>query len=399
MNLEFSQHELEFKKEVQNFLKKELTSELVEAAKRSSAVFTEKEIAMEWQAKLAKKGWLVPSWPEEYGGTNWTETQKYIFSSECAKAEAPSLTPMGLGMIGPLLLGKGTKEQKDFYIPRIISGEDYWCQGYSEPGAGSDLASLKCKAERRGDKYIINGSKIWTTHAHLANKIFCLVRTENSQKKQEGITFLMVNMKQPGIKVEPILTIAKDHDFNQVVFENAEASISDRIGEEGEGWAVAKYLLEFERGGVANEAEKLLTRIKFIKKLVKIISLQKQDSDFDSLYRKKISELEIKGESIKFTVLRALSSFEKGKSPGPESSIMKTLATELEQEISDISLEVIDYYGMPFQDTGLRTNESAIGDEAFRSIAGKYQNLRATSIYGGSNEIQRNIIAKAVLGI
>tara|TARA_Y200000002_G_scaffold2524_1_gene2389 strand:+ start:212 stop:1411 length:1200 start_codon:yes stop_codon:yes gene_type:complete len=399
MNLEFSQHELEFKKEVQNFLKKELTSELVEAAKRSSAVFTEKEIAMEWQAKLAKKGWLVPSWPEEYGGTNWTETQKYIFSSECAKAEAPSLTPMGLGMIGPLLLGKGTKEQKDYYIPRIISGEDYWCQGYSEPGAGSDLASLKCKAERRGDKYIINGSKIWTTHAHLANKIFCLVRTENSQKKQEGITFLMVNMKQPGIKVEPILTIAKDHDFNQVVFENAEASISDRIGEEGEGWAVAKYLLEFERGGVANEAEKLLTRIKFIKKLVKIISLQKQDSDFDSLYRKKISELEIKGESIKFTVLRALSSFEKGKSPGPESSIMKTLATELEQEISDISLEVIDYYGMPFQDTGLRTNESAIGDEAFRSIAGKYQNLRATSIYGGSNEIQRNIIAKAVLGI
>ena len=399
MNLEFSQHELEFKKEVQNFLKKELTSELVEAAKRSSAVFTEKEIAMEWQAKLAKKGWLVPSWPEEYGGTNWTETQKYIFSSECAKAEAPSLTPMGLGMIGPLLLGKGTKEQKDYYIPRIISGEDYWCQGYSEPGAGSDLASLKCKAERRGDKYIINGSKIWTTHAHLANKIFCLVRTENSQKKQEGITFLMVNMKQPGIKVEPILTIAKDHDFNQVVFENAEASISDRIGEEGEGWAVAKYLLEFERGGVANEAEKLLTRIKFIKKLVKIISLQKQDSDFDSLYRKKISELEIKGESIKFTVLRALSSFEKGKSPGPESSIMKTLATELEQEISDISLEVIDYYGMPFQDTSLRTNESAIGDEAFRSIAGKYQNLRATSIYGGSNEIQRNIIAKAVLGI
>ena len=399
MNLEFSKHELEFKKEVQTFLKKELTSELVEAAKRSSAVFTEKEIAMKWQAKLAKKGWLVPSWPEEYGGTNWTETQKYIFSSECAKAEAPSLTPMGLGMIGPLLLGKGTKEQKDYYIPRIISGEDYWCQGYSEPGAGSDLASLKCKAERKGDKYIINGSKIWTTHAHLANKIFCLVRTENSQKKQEGITFLMVDMKQPGIKVEPILTIAKDHDFNQVVFENAEASISDRIGEEGEGWAVAKYLLEFERGGVANEAEKLLTRIKFIKKLVKIISAQKKDSDFDSLYRKKISELEIKGESIKFTVLRALSSFEKGKSPGPESSIMKTLATELEQEISDISLEVIDYYGMPFQDTGLRTNESAIGDEAFRPVAGKYQNLRATSIYGGSNEIQRNIIAKAVLGI
>ncbi len=399
MNLNFSKEDLDFKKEVQAFLEKELHPELVEAAKKSSAVFTEKDIAMEWQKKLAQKGWLVPSWPKEYGGTNWTETQKYIFSSECAKAEAPSLSPMGLGMIGPLLIGKGTKEQKDYYIPRIISGEDYWCQGYSEPGAGSDLASLKCKAEKKGDKYIINGSKIWTTHAHLANKIFCLVRTANTEKKQEGITFLMLDMKQPGIKVEPILTIAKDHDFNQVVFENALADVKDRIGEEGEGWAVAKYLLEFERGGVANEAEKLLTRIKSIKRLVKIISLGKGNEDFENIYRNKISQLEIKGESIKFTVLRALSSFVKGQSPGPESSIMKTLATELEQEISDVALEVIGYYGLPFQDTSLRSNESAIGDDAFVSIAKKYQNLRATSIYGGSNEIQRNIIAKAVLGI
>ena len=193
MNLNFSPEEISFQEEVRDFLKQELTQDLVNAAKHTSAVFTEKEVAMKWQKKLAKKGWLVPSWPEEYGGTNWTQTQRYIFSSECAKAGAPNLIPMGLAMIGPLLLGKGTKEQKDYYIPRIISGEDYWCQGYSEPGAGSDLASLQCKAERVGDEYVINGTKIWTTHAHLANKIFCLVRTDNSGKNQEGITFLMLD--------------------------------------------------------------------------------------------------------------------------------------------------------------------------------------------------------------
>ena len=267
MNLNFSEEEILFQNEVQAFLEKELTEDLVSAAKSTSAVFTEKDIAIEWQYKLAKKGWLVPSWPEEYGGTNWTHTQKYIFSSECAKAGAPNLIPMGLAMIGPLLLGKGTQEQKDYYIPRIISGEDYWCQGYSEPGAGSDLASLQCKAVREGDKYIINGTKIWTTHAHLANKIFCLVRTDNSGKKQEGITFLMLDMNQPGIKVEPILTMAQDHDFNQVVFTDAIADVKDRIGKENEGWSVAKYLLEFERsGGVGGS--KSLSDIQFIKKLM-----------------------------------------------------------------------------------------------------------------------------------
>jgi len=398
MNLNFSVEEIAFQTEVKEFLDKELTPELVNAAKRTSAVFTEKEIAMEWQSKLAKKGWLVPSWPEEYGGTDWNETQKYIFSSECANAGAPNLIPMGLAMIGPLLLGKGTKEQKDYYIPRIINGDDYWCQGYSEPGAGSDLASLQCKAVREGDKYIINGTKIWTTHAHLANKIFCLVRTDNTGKKQEGITFLMLDMEQPGIKVEPILTMAQDHDFNQVVFTNAIADVKDRIGEENEGWAVAKYLLEFERsGGVGGS--KSLSDIKFIKKLVNKISSLLQENDFSSIYSNKMNELEIKAKAIQYTSLRILSSLRGGESPGPESSMMKTLVTDLEQEISELTLEVIGYYGIVFQDTSLGTNEPAIGDEDYRAVAGKYQNLRATTIYGGSNEIQRNIMAKAVLGL
>ena len=398
MNLNFSPEEIFFQEEVRDFLKQELTQDLVNAAKHSSAVFTEKEVAMKWQKKLANKGWLVPSWPEEYGGTNWTQTQRYIFSSECAKAGAPNLIPMGLAMIGPLLLGKGTKEQKDYYIPRIISGEDYWCQGYSEPGAGSDLASLQCKAERVGDEYVINGTKIWTTHAHLANKIFCLVRTDNSGKNQEGITFLMLDMNQPGVKVEPILTMAKDHDFNQVVFTDAVAKVSDRIGEENQGWSVAKYLLEFERsGGIGGS--KSLSDLDFIRRLIKKISSTHKDSSFADTYNTKVAELEIKALSIQYTSLRILSSLTKGDSPGPESSMMKTLVTDLEQEISELTLEVIGYYGIPFQDTSLGSNKPAIGDEDYRSIAGKYQNLRATTIYGGSNEIQRNIMAKAVLGL
>ena len=398
MNLNFSPEEISFQEEVRDFLKQELTQDLVNAAKHTSAVFTEKEVAMKWQKKLANKGWLVPSWPEEYGGTNWTQTQRYIFSSECAKAGAPNLIPMGLAMIGPLLLGKGTKEQKDYYIPRIISGEDYWCQGYSEPGAGSDLASLQCKAERVGDEYVINGTKIWTTHAHLANKIFCLVRTDNSGKNQEGITFLMLDMNQPGVKVEPILTMAKDHDFNQVVFTDAVAKVSDRIGEENQGWSVAKYLLEFERsGGIGGS--KSLSDLDFIRRLIKKISSTHTDSSFADTYNTKVAELEIKALSIQYTSLRILSSLTKGDSPGPESSMMKTLVTDLEQEISELALEVIGYYGIPFQDTSSGSNKPAIGDEDYRSIAGKYQNLRATTIYGGSNEIQRNIMAKAVLGL
>ena len=398
MNLNFSEAEVLFKEEVKSFLDSELTADLVSAAKHTSAVFTEKDVAMEWQSKLVKKGWLVPSWPEEYGGTNWTETQKYIFSSECAKAGAPNLIPMGLAMIGPLLLGRGTKEQKDYYIPRIISGEDYWCQGYSEPGAGSDLASLQCRAVRQGDQYIINGTKIWTTHAHLANKIFCLVRTDNSGKKQQGITFLMLDMDQPGVKVEPILTMAQDHDFNQVVFTDAIANVKDRIGEENDGWSVAKYLLEFERsGGVGGS--KSLSDIEFIRRLIHKIAITHNDKNFINPYLVKVAELEIKAQAIQYTSLRILSSIREGDSPGPESSMMKTLATDLEQEISELTLDVIGYYGIPFQDTSFGTNELAIGDETFRSIAGKYQNLRATTIYGGSNEIQRNIMAKAVLGL
>ena len=399
MNLNFSTEEILFQKEVKDFLDQELPSELVEANRRSSAVFTEKEIAMEWQSILAKKGWLVPSWPEEYGGTDWNEAQKYLFANECAIADAPSLTPMGLGMIGPLLLGMGTKEQKDYYLPRIISGEDYWCQGYSEPGSGSDLASLQCKAVREGDKYVINGTKTWTSHAHLANKIFCLVRTDNAGKKQDGITFLMIDMDQEGISVEPILTMAKDHDFNQVIFTNAEVAIENKIGEEGQGWTVAKYLLEFERGGGGSGVAKILSEITSLRTLVKKLSLENNNPSLNDSYASKLSRLEIKAASIQYSALRILGALKNGERPGPESSMMKTLMTQLQQEVSELALQSIGYYGNPFQDTSYGSNEEVIGEEIYRSKAGRYQNLRAASIYGGSNEIQNNIIAKAVLGL
>ena len=399
MDLQFDQEELAFQEEVKDLLEKELPEHLVAAAKKSSAVFPEKEVALEWQAILAKKGWLVPSWPKEYGGTNWNPAQKYIFAKELAEAEAPSIIPMGLAMLGPVLLGYGTQEQKDYYLPRMISGEDYWCQGYSEPGSGSDLASLKCKAELKGDKYIINGTKIWTTHAHHANKIFCLVRTDSLEKPQAGITFIMVDMDQPGIKVEPIITIAKDHDVNQVIFTDAEAKVTDRIGKQGEGWTVAKYLLEFERGGGVVSA-RAFRAINYTKKLADNISLDDGLTMMSSPeYLQKFADLEIRAQAVQYTELRSLSSMKEGGSPGPESSMMKNLGAELQQDISELALEIIGYYGNAFQDTSYGSNETAVGDESYLTVAGSYQNLRAASIYGGSKEVQKNIIAKAVLGL
>jgi len=398
MELQFNQEELEFQKEVKEFLDVNLPQHLIEQAKRTTAVFPDKEVALEWQSILDKKGWLVPSWPEEYGGTNWNPAQKYIFSLECANAGAPSLIPMGLNMLGPVLIGYGTQEQKDFYLPRIISGEDYWCQGYSEPGSGSDLASLKCKAEIKDDKYIINGTKIWTTHAHFANKIFCLVRTDNSTKPQQGITFLLIDMEQDGVNVEPIIMLSGDHDVNQVVFNDAEASIDQRIGNEGEGWTVAKYLLEFERGGSSASARSFKA-INLAKSLAEEIIDDDEPLLANPAYIKRISELELRAQSLQYTELRTLSSMKKGGSPGPESSMSKNLATDLQQEITEITLDIIGYFGIPKHDNTLGNNEAPVGSEKFITQAGRYQNSRAASIYGGSREIQKNIIAKAVLGL
>jgi acyl-CoA dehydrogenase len=393
MNLNFSDEELQFQQEVRQFLAENLPANIIEGTANNGSVFVEKDIALQWQAILVKKGWAVPQWPVEHGGTDWTPTQKYIFSKECYHAGAPMLIPLGLLMLAPVIMAFGTEEQKTEYLPKILHGEHYWCQGYSEPGAGSDLASLKLKAESDGDDYVVNGSKIWTTHAHLADHIFCLVRTDNSGKKQAGISFLLIDMDTPGITVEPIITMAGDLEVNQVFFDNVRVPKVNRIGEENKGWNYAKYLLEFERGGGFN-AHRIRHELEQLRKLIE--NAKGDDSDFDLQgdIERKVARVEIDLKALEITELRILSSVSGGGNPGPESSIMKLSATRLEQEINEISVDVLGY-------TGFMMNPIPEGNpvraDYVSSVVPRYLNNRAASIFGGSQEIQRNIIAKMVI--
>src|SRR3569833_3515627 len=249
MDLNFTGADAAFRDEVRAFLDENLTPELKEAGSLTTSVFTDKEWNLKWQKILYKKGWVAPTWPVEYGGTGWSDMQRYIFSIECARAGTPGLAPMGLRMVGPCIMRYGTPEQKAHYLPRLLSGEDYWSQGYSEPSSGSDLASLQLRAVSDGDDYVLNGSKIWTTHAQWANRMFILVRTKFEGKPQAGITFLLLDMQSPGIKVRPLITLDGEHEVNQVFFDDVRVPKANRVGEENDGWTVAKYLLEFERGG------------------------------------------------------------------------------------------------------------------------------------------------------
>jgi acyl-CoA dehydrogenase len=395
MNLNFTEEEIAFQQEVHQFLKENLPQHIIEGTANNGSVFVEKDIALEWQAILVAKGWAVPQWPVEHGGTDWTPTQKYIFSRECYQAGAPMLIPLGLLMLAPVIMAFGSDEQKAEYLPKILSGEHYWCQGYSEPGAGSDLASLKLKAEADGDHYIVNGSKIWTTHAHLADHIFCLVRTDNSGKPQAGISFLLIDMDTPGVTVEPIITMAGDHEVNQVFFDNVRVPMDNRIGEENKGWAYAKYLLEFERGG-GFSAHRIRHELDSLCQLM--VDAKRDNVDFDGSgdLKRKVARIEIDLKALEITELRILSSVSGGGNPGPESSIMKLSAVRLEQEINELSVDVLGY-------TGFVMNPVAQGNpvrtDYISSVVPRYLNNRAASIFGGSQEIQRNIIAKMVLGL
>src|SRR6195952_5094888 len=249
MDLSFNAEERAFENEVRDFIAANMTPEMKRATALTPAVFSDPDIGMAWQRALHKKGWGAPGWPVDHGGPDWTPAQRWSFEAECARAGVPNVNVMGVKMVGPVIIGFGSPEQKNYYLPRILSGEDYWCQGYSEPGSGSDLASLQLKAVSDGDDYVLNGSKIWTTHAHWANRMFCLVRTRSDGKNQGGITFLLLEMNTPGITVKPIITLAGEHEVNQVFFDDVRVPKSGRLGEENQGWTVAKYLLEFERGG------------------------------------------------------------------------------------------------------------------------------------------------------
>ncbi len=400
MDLYFKPEDAAFRDEVRAFLDEKLTPELREAGKLTTSVFTDKQWNLAWQKVLYEKGWVAPNWPAEYGGTGWTEMQKYIFASECARAGTPHLSPMGLRMCGPMLMKFGTTEQKEFYLPRILSGEDYWCQGYSEPGSGSDLASLQCKAVRDGDDYVINGTKIWTTHAHFANRMFCLVRTDNSGKPQQGITFVLIDMDTPGIKIDPIITLAGEHEVNQVFFDDVRVPVANRVGEENDGWTVAKYLLEFERGG--SSAPGLWEGVEKIRAVAEGEQAGTgQRLIDDPAFSCKLADTEIELKSIEMTEHRVMAELAGGKNPGPASSMLKTKGTEMRQRLDEIAIETIAYYAgvnqMDAREPG--SNVEPIGPAEGMVFMPSYLNNRAASIYGGSNEVQRNIMAKLVLGL
>lgn len=393
MDLELNAEERAFRDEVRAFLASNLTPELRAAGQLVTSVFCEPRFSLPWQRILHARGWAAPGWPREYGGPGWNEVQRSIFAAECARAGAPSLSPMGLKMVGPVIMGYGTPEQKAHYLPRILSGEDYWCQGYSEPGSGSDLASLQLRAISDGDHYVLDGSKIWTTHAQFANRMFCLVRTSTEGKAQQGITFLLLDMATPGISVKPIITLAGEHEVNQVFFDGVRVPKSGRVGEENQGWTVAKYLLEFERGGGSAPGLKVgLER-------AESIALAAQADDPHQ--RRRLTEAQIAVEAIDMSERRVLSLLAGGKNPGPASSMMKINGTEAMQRVDEISIAALGLYAGVDQPAAREpgSNLEPVGPAEGLTAMPRYLNNRAASIYGGSNEIQRDIIARLVLGL
>lgn len=402
MDFSFSKSEEAFRSEVRQFLDENLTERLRTGSRFSPAVFAEPDIGSEWHSILAKKGWLTYYWPEEYGGMGWTPTQRYIFEKELALADAPFAAVMGVKLLGPIICQFGTEKQKKEILPRIISGEDYWCQGFSEPGAGSDLASLKTKAERQGDKYIVNGSKIWTTFAHHATHIFCLVRTDNKGVKQEGISFLLIDMRQPGVEVRPIIGLAGDHEVNEVFFDNAETHVDNLVGEEGKGWGVAKFLLNNERLGTAR-APKLLADIGNIRNLSSSASVGSHETLIaDPFFVREIDELELEARALETLELSILNDVSEGNYNPGKASVSKLICSNLRQKVDTAAMRVAGYAGLQLETArplyGNNAPEPILSKEA-QLAAPAYLNSRAWTIFGGTNEIQKTVIARAILGI
>lgn len=400
MDLNLSPRDLAFRDEVRAFLDENLSPLLRKAGSLTTSVFTDKEWSIAWQRILHAKGWVAPAWPVEYGGAGWDDMQRYIFSAECARAGAPGLSPMGLKMVGPCIMRYGTPEQKAFYLPRILAGEDYWCQGYSEPGSGSDLASLQMRADSDGDDYILNGSKIWTTHAHFANRMFCLVRTKFDGKPQQGITFLLLEMDTPGITVAPIITLAGEHEVNQVFFDNVRVPKSGRLGEENQGWTVAKYLLEFERGGSSAPGLKVsLGRLR-------AMAAAETGDDGEPLlsdphFRARLAATEIAVEAVEMTEHRVMTALSSGENPGPASSMLKVQSTETMQHIDELAIDIANHYAAVYQPESRVPGANTVPVGPAHSLVAmpRYLNNRAASIYGGSNQIQRDLMARLVLGL
>lgn len=391
-----------FEAEVRQFLEEKFTPLLRAAAAKQAGVFAEGGLARQWHRILYEKGWIAPNWPEKYGGTGWTPMQRYIFDRECGRAETPILPGMGLALCGPVIMEFGTPQQKDFFLPKMLSGEHYWCQGYSEPGSGSDLASLSMRAERDGDEYVVNGSKIWTTHAHEANWIFLLVRTAKEGPKQAGISFLLVPMDAPGLTVTPILSMSGEHEVNQVFFDNVRVPVGNRVGEENQGWTIAKYLLTFERGGgsASGRLNAHLARLK------RVAHAECGDDGLplwdDADFRHRLMQLETEILAVEWTERRQIASRGAGEAgSNVTASILKLTVSEATQKLAQLTSEALGPYAMVDQRRalGMGANEDVVGPAYALTATARYLNTRATTIFGGSSEVQRNIIAKAGLGL
>jgi alkylation response protein AidB-like acyl-CoA dehydrogenase len=397
MHMDLSAEDLAFRDKVRARIQEVFTPELRDATNRQSGVIADPELATRWFKLLTKERWNALGWPVEYGGPGYTPVQRYLVESELGAAGAPAAASMGVQMCGPVIMGYGTPEQKAHFLPRILSGEHYWCQGYSEPGSGSDLASLQTRAVRDGDDYLINGTKIWTTHGHYANWMFLLVRTSTEGRQQAGITFLLLDMSQPGITIQPIITLAGDHEVNQIFFDNVRTPIANRVGEENQGWAVAKYLLEFERGGAAFGAG-LKSALAKAQNIAKAEGELWRDPDF----RRKVAELEVDIAAVDMTEQRVVSNTSTGKPVGDATaSMLKLKGTETMQRITALAMEALGHYATPDQRAalGFGANAPAIGPDYAISPTARYLNMRASTIYGGSSEVQHNIMARAALGL
>jgi len=398
MDLEFSDEHRAFQKKVRAFVAKNLPADIQE--KVTGGLKLERDDFVRWQNILSKQGWLAIGWPVEFGGPGWSAVQRFIFEEECSRAGAPNVVPFGTKMVGPVIYTFGSDEQKKYYLPRILNNQDWWCQGYSEPGAGSDLASLQTRAIRDGDHYIVNGTKTWTTLAQWADMMFCLVRTSAEGKRQAGISFFLIDMKLPGIEVKPITLIDGSREVNMVHLTDVRVPVANRVGEENKGWTYAKYLLQHERSGTAGVANSKAQ----INRLKKIAARERAGGRFlidDPDFRRQIAEVEIELQALEYTDLRYVMTAASGQPVGAETSMLKLRGTEIQQRISELLMQAMGPYALPYLPEAMEYgwNEDPVGPAVAPPLAPAYFNKRKTSIYGGSNEIQRDILAKMVLGL
>ncbi|UOA15948.1 acyl-CoA dehydrogenase family protein [Sulfitobacter dubius] len=396
MDLSYTDEERAFREEVRQFLAEKLSKELSEKVRRGRELT--KDDHERWHAILNDQGWLATNWPKEFGGAAWNAVQRHIFEEEAAAHHAPRIVPFGLSMLAPVLQKFGSKEQQDYWLPRILSGEDWWCQGYSEPGAGSDLASLKTTAVKDGDHYIVNGQKTWTTLGQHANMIFCLVRTDKDVKQQEGISFVLIDMGTPGITVRPIILLDGGAEVNEVFFDNVKVPAENLVGEENKGWTYAKYLLTHERTNIAGVGFSQ-AGLQAVKRIAKSEMAGGRPLIENPHFAARVAQAEIDLMAMATTNLRIISKAAAGQAPGVESSMLKVKGTIIRQEINDLARRAAGVYAMPFASEAVAGSNDALPDpNEAGPVAAQYFNNRKLSIFGGSNEIQRQIIAKTTLG-